>query len=498
MRAFKPSYTNKQGVKHRVQKWYVEVRDSFGRPRRVPCGVDKSAALEIGRKIERLVAHKVAGEQPSTELMQWLEGVPKHIRKSLARISLLDGVRFAAGKPLSEHITDWHKSLLAKGTSKFQANQQMRRATAVIKGTGARYWNHLTAEKVEQYLKERRDGGLSIQTSNHYLGAVKALCNWMVENERASRSPLARLEGMNAKLDRRRERRALTPEEMRDLIVATISGDPYERINGVERSLVYRVGLQTGLRSKEIRQLKRGDFDLKTNPPMIRLKANQAKNQKDTVIFLRPDLANDLKPHLAHKHPTAKAFRMPDKPAKMLAHDLKAAKIDRVDESGRVVDFHALRHTFITTLARNGVHPSTAQRLSRHSTIALTMNRYTHVAAEAEISALSTLPDLSMSALGLKATGTDGMLRAGNRTLASSLPSEDGNQGNPGAVSAQIVTQQRTTPNTVESQQNAISKGIWRERMGVEPTRDFRLSTVLKTEGATGPSSAPAMNGSPC
>jgi site-specific recombinase XerD len=47
-----------------------------------------------------------------------------------------------------------------------------------------------------------------------------------------------------------------------------------------------------------------------------------------------------------------------------------------------VVDFHALRHTFISNLARAGVHPRNAQALARHSTIDLTMNVYTHVAMD--------------------------------------------------------------------------------------------------------------------
>ncbi|MFW5690732.1 MAG: tyrosine-type recombinase/integrase, partial [Planctomycetota bacterium] len=52
------------------------------------------------------------------------------------------------------------------------------------------------------------------------------------------------------------------------------------------------------------------------------------------------------------------------------------------DDRGRVVDFHALRHTFISNLARAGVHPRNAQALARHSTIDLTMNVYTHVAMD--------------------------------------------------------------------------------------------------------------------
>ncbi len=52
-----------------------------------------------------------------------------------------------------------------------------------------------------------------------------------------------------------------------------------------------------------------------------------------------------------------------------------------VDDAGRVFAFHALRHQFISNLARGGVHPKEAQLLARHSTISLTMDRYTHLGA---------------------------------------------------------------------------------------------------------------------
>ena len=43
------------------------------------------------------------------------------------------------------------------------------------------------------------------------------------------------------------------------------------------------------------------------------------------------------------------------------------------DSQGRFVDFHSLRHIFITNLARAKVDPKTAQTLARHSDIRLTM-----------------------------------------------------------------------------------------------------------------------------
>jgi hypothetical protein len=88
--------------------------------------------------------------------------------------------------------------------------------------------------------------------------------------------------------------------------------------------------------------------------------------------------------------------------------DREAAKIAHWDDSKRVVDFHALRHTFITSLANGGVHPKTAQMLARHSDINMTMSRYTHSLRGAEAAALSALPDYSVPAVGeAKKTGTD-------------------------------------------------------------------------------------------
>jgi len=43
--------------------------------------------------------------------------------------------------------------------------------------------------------------------------------------------------------------------------------------------------------------------------------------------------------------------------AEMLRNDLKDAQIPYEDERGRIFDFHALRHQFISNLASAGVHP---------------------------------------------------------------------------------------------------------------------------------------------
>jgi len=65
-----------------------------------------------------------------------------------------------------------------------------------------------------------------------------------------------------------------------------------------------------------------------------------------------------------------------------------------VDSQGRFADFHCLRHTFITNLARANVSPKTAQSLARHSDIRLTMDIYTHVEQEEQATAIRGLPSL--------------------------------------------------------------------------------------------------------
>jgi len=60
-----------------------------------------------------------------------------------------------------------------------------------------------------------------------------------------------------------------------------------------------------------------------------------------------------------------------------------------------LADFHSLRHTFISMLAVSGVNPKVAQQLARHSTITLTMDRYTHLPSEQLTRAVGLLPDLS-------------------------------------------------------------------------------------------------------
>jgi integrase len=91
------------------------------------------------------------------------------------------------------------------------------------------------------------------------------------------------------------------------------------------------------------------------------------------------------------------------KDPKVKAERAKSFFLAYRDASNRVADFHALRHTFITRLARSGVTPAVAKTLARHSTIVLTMDHYTHTLIEDERAALDHLPALRLTSRSPKA-----------------------------------------------------------------------------------------------
>jgi len=154
----------------------------------------------------------------------------------------------------------------------------------------------------------------------------------------------------------------------------------------------------------------------------VTVQAGYSKRKREDILPLRPDTAAELRGFLSDKLPDARAFRVPDKPVKMLRADLTDAGIAYVDDAGRYADFHALRHTTGSWLAANGVHPKVAQAIMRHSDINLTMSRYTHIFRGQEAAAVAKLPDLTTpDRQSQKATGTDGKCVDARFDLAENL-----------------------------------------------------------------------------
>ncbi len=310
----------------------------------------------------------------------------------------------------------------------------------MVEGCKFKKLSDLNAGRVAGWLADRRkpktdkDGndlaGLSVASSNHYLVAVKSFGHWLVKDRRSPENPFAHLSRLNARVDVRHERRALTQKELEGLIgAAEKSDETFRGMDGSTRAMLYRLAAMTGLRASELASLTPASFDLTSDPPMVTVQAACSKHRREDVLPIHLDLAARLRQWLTERerpqgdqrtvlafdraacHGQAKLERLfpgtwAEKAAKMLRLDLEGAKIAYVTDAG-IADFHSLRHTFISNLVAGGVHPKLAQQLARHSTITLTMDRYSHVGLLDMNTALESLPNIvTPDSQTMRATGT--------------------------------------------------------------------------------------------
>jgi len=176
--------------------------------------------------------------------------------------------------------------------------------------------------------------------------------------------------------------------------------------------------LNTGFRASELESLNWQSLDLDIAEPTITVKAGYTKNRKEATIPLKQDVAALFRQWQTDNgfKPTDKVFAgfNPKKGAAMLRQDLMAADINYQDEAGRVADFHALRHSFITNVVKSGATVKESQTLARHSKPELTLGIYAHIGISDERRALDKMPTLtsptteSNRSAALK-TGTDDM-----------------------------------------------------------------------------------------
>jgi integrase len=189
----------------------------------------------------------------------------------------------------------------------------------------------------------------------------------MERNERLERNPLKSVGKSETRGQERYVRRALTQMELATLIQ-----------NSGKRALAYMLAAYTGLRRGEIKQLTWADVHLDEERPYILARASTTKNKKTAVLPLVPQLAQMLKDWREQQHTlTGTVFKRSVPTAVTLLKDLAACGIKGVDEHGRHLDFHALRHTFATMLANAGISPRVAMELMRHSDMRLTAKTYT-------------------------------------------------------------------------------------------------------------------------
>ncbi|MCA9222352.1 MAG: site-specific integrase, partial [Planctomycetales bacterium] len=416
-------------------RWYGTYRDQ-GRPCQVSLletADGSQTLLSLYQQLGGRLAAKIAKQLPADASADKVFNVGIEVRDLAS-----DPFAKHHTRPIGEHIDDFETHLKSKNNSPDYVDQTCGRVKKIIEGCKFATWPDVEASTVQRWLADQRSAeAFGIQTSNYYLRDFKSFGSWMVHDRRTNQSPCEYLKALNAEVDASRERRALPSWEFSLLIDATrTSNKTFRGLTGLDRTALYLAAAYSGLRVGELASLTPESVDLDGDPPALIVKAAYSKRRRLDVQPIRPDVAAELRTWLDGHQRTGKLWPRSWYlvAAMMLRRDLEAARAAWIedenataherserersdtlkyeDAAGRVFDFHALRHQYISQLAAAGVHPKTAQTLARHSTIKLTMDRYTHLQVSDLTGALDQLPSIPTpnkprdSEL-LAATGTD-------------------------------------------------------------------------------------------
>ena len=305
--------------------------------------------------------------------------------------------------PFSEHLQAFDHAKRAEGVT-----DRHREETVVMinKVASACRWSTLADVKPGDAERFAGDIEGTPRTRQKYLTALKTFTRWCVADGRLPADPLARVKKPTPQ--RVRERRFLRPEEWAWLSESTEDGPDRHGMSGADRRLLYELGIETGLRSGELRSLRASDLHLDRDRPLVLVPGTATKNSKPAKQFVRAGVATQLRALAERMGPGVPLFNMPPKEhvATMLRKDLTTAR-DRwlehgglpasdfllaEDSSGRVLDFHALRHTCGAWAAMGGASPKALQTLMRHSKITLTLDTYGHLLPDEAAETVHLMP----------------------------------------------------------------------------------------------------------
>lgn len=212
--------------------------------------------------------------------------------------------------------------------------------------------------KTKKYLADMNDRGLSGQTVNVHLNAIKYFYEQVVK--------------VPFKLDLRFARKAkrLPVILSREEIVAIIA-----TIENAKHRLLVALAYGAGLRVSEVVRLRTRDIDLSS----LQLTVRHGKGDKDRITVLPEKLKFEIEQFMAGKLPddfllaSERGGRLTERTAQIVfERALKKAGI------AKAATFHSLRHSFATHLLENGVDVRYVQELLGHANIRTTQV-YTHL-----------------------------------------------------------------------------------------------------------------------
>jgi integrase len=279
--------------------------------------------------------------------------------------------------PLREIADAYHADLARQGRD---ANHVAISRTVI--GRAARVsgwvgWRDLSVANVHKLVDDMAAAGATASYRNKVIARLKALAAWATPEGWAN--PLSKLRRVSERgAVRRRARRAATAAELSALLA--IAGVPGYRVKA------YALAAYAGLRRNEAAALTWDRVDADQGTVTVPWKQGDGAD----TIPLHPYVLSLLLPDGGAAPAEGRVLvAVPD--LKTLVKDLKRAGVTFADARGQRLDYHALRHTFVTNLSRAGASSVTRRRLARHMHESVN-DRYTHADLAEMREALGRVP----------------------------------------------------------------------------------------------------------
>ena len=250
----------------------------------------------------------------------------------------------------------------------------------------------LTATHVRSLLREKLNSGLSPRTVQYIRFLLRKALDQAVADNLIPRNPVA---GVKAPQVRGEEIRPLSCDQARIFLrTAAETGNRLEAL--------YALAIQCGLRQGELLALTWEDVDLEARTLQVRRslsgssaghpifttpKTAKSRRQIRLTLGATETLKRHRKRQLEERVRIAGMWQdhglvfTTELGTPLNRHNLIQRSFKPLLNEAKLPDirFHDLRHTCATLLLTAGVHPKIVQELLGHSTIAITLDTYSHV-----------------------------------------------------------------------------------------------------------------------
>jgi integrase len=301
----------------------------------------------------------------------------------------LAGERQTVGQFLSQWLEESAKPSVRTSTLRgYEAKVRIH----IVPALGSLPLVKLTAQRLQAFLNERCQSGLSPQTVQHLRAILRAALSDAVRWGLIARNVATLVDGPRVS---REEVRPLSPAEARRLLEA-VKEDRLEAL--------YTVALALGLRQGEALGLRWEDVDLESGTLAVRVALERAggrfnlvepKTKRSrrsialpeiAVMALRAHRGRQLKERLLAGSEWRDALGLVfTTPGGAPVHGTNVTRrfqeiLSRTDLPRQ--RFHDLRHACASLLLAQGIHPRVVMETLGHSRIGLTMDTYSHVIPE--------------------------------------------------------------------------------------------------------------------